>query len=114
VTQEAQECSGVVDRLSLLDRFLPVWIGVAMAVGLLVGRCVPRLDEVLNHVAIDNISLPIALGLLVMMYPVLAKVRYDRLDSVVARPARVSDRIDHRRPRPMRRDGDHLERSRLR
>ncbi len=82
MTQEAQEHSGVVDRLSLLDRFLPVWIGVAMAAGLLVGRCVPRLNEVLNHIAIDNISLPIALGLLVMMYPVLAKVRYDRLDSV--------------------------------
>ncbi len=82
MTQEARDRSGVVDRLSLLDRFLPVWIGVAMAAGLLVGRCVPRLNEVLNHVAIDNISLPIALGLLVMMYPVLAKVRYDRLDSV--------------------------------
>ncbi|MBV8789346.1 MAG: ACR3 family arsenite efflux transporter [Mycobacterium sp.] len=72
----------VVDRLSLLDRLLPLWIGMAMAAGLLVGRFVPGLNADLNHVQVDGISLPIALGLLVMMYPVLAKVRYDRLDSV--------------------------------
>ena len=53
-----------------------------MAAGLLLGRSVPRLNTTLNHVQVDGISLPIALGLLVMMYPVLAKVRYDRLDSV--------------------------------
>jgi arsenical-resistance protein len=82
VTLTTQEHSGVVERLSVLDRFLPVWIGVAMAAGLLLGRGVPRLNSALNHVQVDGISLPIALGLLVMMYPVLAKVRYDRLDSV--------------------------------
>ncbi len=76
--------SSVVERLSLLDRFLPVWIGVAMFAGLLLGRFVPGLGSVLNHGQVDGISLPIALGLLVMMYPVLAKVRYDRLDSVTA------------------------------
>jgi ACR3 family arsenite transporter len=74
----------VVERLSLLDRFLPVWIGVAMFAGLLLGRFASRLGSVLNHGQVDGISLPIALGLLVMMYPVLAKVRYDRLDSVTA------------------------------
>jgi ACR3 family arsenite transporter len=72
----------VVAKLSMLDRFLPVWIGVAMAAGLLLGRLVPGLNNVLSSVEIDGISLPIALGLLVMMYPVLAKVRYDRLDAV--------------------------------
>jgi ACR3 family arsenite transporter len=72
----------VVGRLSTLDRFLPVWIGVAMAVGLLLGRWVPGLNTTLEKVQIDGISLPIALGLLIMMYPVLAKVRYDRLDTV--------------------------------
>jgi arsenite transporter len=71
--------SGVVEKLSLLDRFLPVWIGIAMAVGLLLGRLIPGLNTALNHVQIDGISLPIALGLLIMMYPVLAKVRYDRV-----------------------------------
>ncbi|WP_063049999.1 ACR3 family arsenite efflux transporter [Nocardia arthritidis] len=74
--------NGVVAKLSTLDRFLPVWIGVAMVVGLLLGRLVPGLGETLSAVEIDGISLPIAVGLLVMMYPVLAKVRYDRLDTV--------------------------------
>ncbi|MBU3705369.1 MAG: ACR3 family arsenite efflux transporter [Mycobacterium sp.] len=73
---------GVVARLSTLDRFLPVWIGIAMAAGLLLGRMVPGLSGVVSAVQIDGVSLPIALGLLVMMYPVLAKVRYDRLDTV--------------------------------
>lgn len=72
----------VVGRLSTLDRFLPVWIGVAMVVGLLLGRGVPGLGDALEAVQIDGISLPIAIGLLVMMYPVLAKVRYDRVASV--------------------------------
>ncbi|WP_308286219.1 ACR3 family arsenite efflux transporter, partial [Actinomycetospora soli] len=74
--------AGVVAKLSTLDRFLPVWILAAMAVGLLAGRLIPGLGEALGAVAIDGVSLPIALGLLVMMYPVLAKVRYDRLDTV--------------------------------
>jgi len=72
----------VVGKLSTLDRFLPVWIGIAMAVGLLLGRLIPGLNSALDKVQIDGISLPIALGLLIMMYPVLAKVRYDRLDTV--------------------------------
>ncbi|MFB4269174.1 ACR3 family arsenite efflux transporter [Nonomuraea sp. GTA35] len=79
----AQEITtAVVGRLSVLDRFLPVWIGAAMAAGLLLGRFVPGLDTALEAVKIGEISLPIALGLLLMMYPVLAKVRYDRLDTV--------------------------------
>ncbi|MGW0038215.1 ACR3 family arsenite efflux transporter [Gordonia sp. NPDC003376] len=72
----------VVGKLSVLDRFLPVWIGVAMAVGLGLGRLVPGVDTAISAVSVDGISLPIAIGLLVMMYPVLAKVRYDRLDTV--------------------------------
>lgn len=74
----------VTERLSTLDRFLPVWIGAAMVAGLLLGRVVPGLGEALQAVQVDGISLPIAIGLLVMMYPVLAKVRYDRLDTVTA------------------------------
>jgi arsenate reductase len=69
-------------KLSTLDRFLPGWIAMAMVAGLLLGRLVPGLGRVLGAVAVDGISLPIAIGLLVMMYPVLAKVRYDQLDSV--------------------------------
>ncbi|GAB7145762.1 ACR3 family arsenite efflux transporter [Mycobacterium riyadhense] len=72
----------VVGKLSTLDRFLPVWIGLAMTAGLLLGRWVTGLNTALEKVQLDGISLPIALGLLIMMYPVLAKVRYDRLDTV--------------------------------
>ncbi len=72
----------VVARLSTLDRFLPAWIALAMVAGLLLGRLVPGTGSAIQAVEVDGISLPIALGLLVMMYPVLAKVRYDRLDSV--------------------------------
>jgi ACR3 family arsenite transporter len=72
----------VAGRLSALDRLLPLWIGAAMLVGLLLGRLVPGLDDALSAVEVDGVSLPIAIGLLVMMYPVLAKVRYDRLDTV--------------------------------
>ncbi|MEO6791361.1 MAG: ACR3 family arsenite efflux transporter [Ornithinibacter sp.] len=68
--------------MSTLDRLLPVWIGLAMLVGLLLGRAVPGLGSALSAIEVDGVSLPIALGLLVMMYPVLAKVRYDRLDAV--------------------------------
>ena len=53
-----------------------------MVAGLLLGRLIPGLGDALSVIEIDNISLPIALGLLIMMYPVLAKVRYDRLDTV--------------------------------
>lgn len=69
-------------RLSTLDRLLPAWILAAMVAGLALGRLVPGLGDVLAAVQVDGVSLPIALGLLVMMYPVLAKVRYDRLDTV--------------------------------
>ncbi|MEU9415871.1 ACR3 family arsenite efflux transporter [Streptomyces sp. NPDC048272] len=72
----------VAGRLSFLDRFLAVWILAAMAAGLGLGRLVPGLGDVLAKVTVIGVSLPIALGLLVMMYPVLAKVRYDRLDTV--------------------------------
>ncbi|WP_410608173.1 ACR3 family arsenite efflux transporter [Amycolatopsis sp. lyj-109] len=66
-------------RLSVTDKLLPAWIAVAMVAGLLAGRWIPGLNTALSAVEVDGISLPIALGLLVMMYPVLAKVRYDRL-----------------------------------
>ncbi|MEO5873972.1 MAG: ACR3 family arsenite efflux transporter [Streptosporangiaceae bacterium] len=72
----------VVAKLSTLDRFLAAWILLAMALGLGLGRLIPGLNDVLAKVEIGGISLPIALGLLIMMYPVLAKVRYDRLDAV--------------------------------
>lgn len=74
----------VATRLSTLDRFLPLWIGAAMVGGLLPGRLIPGLGSTMSAAAVQGISLPIAIGLLVMMYPVLAKVRYDRLNEVTA------------------------------
>ncbi|WP_375480820.1 ACR3 family arsenite efflux transporter [uncultured Jatrophihabitans sp.] len=72
----------VLARLSTLDRFLPLWIVIAMAVGIGLGRAIPSLARDLDSVKIGSISLPIAVGLLLMMYPVLAKVRYRQLDRV--------------------------------
>jgi len=71
-------------RLSTLDRLLPVWIGLAMAAGVLLGRAFPDLNDQIDRVKIGTVSLPIAVGLLLMMYPVLAKVKYTRLGHVVA------------------------------
>lgn len=71
-------------KLSFLDRFLPVWIIMAMAVGLLIGHFLPGIGEVLSALEVGGISLPIALGLLVMMYPPLAKVRYEKTRDIAA------------------------------
>ena len=69
-------------RLSVVDRFLPLWILGAMLLGLTLGRLVPDLNDWLDAVKVGSISLPIALGLLVMMYPVLAKVRYSEIGRI--------------------------------
>jgi len=73
----------VVAHLSFLDRFLPVWVLAAMGLGIGLGRAVPSLNRHLNAIQVtQGTSLPIFVGLLVMMYPVLAKVRYGQLGSV--------------------------------
>ncbi len=75
----SQITTSVVRRLSIVDRFLPLWIFLAMAVGLLLGYFIPWLAETLDFLRIGTVSLPIAIGLLWMMYPVLAKVKYEEL-----------------------------------
>jgi ACR3 family arsenite transporter len=74
----------VLKRLSTLDRFLPVWIVTAMAIGIGLGRAIPSLSDGLDKVKVGSVSLPIAAGLLLMMYPVLAKVRYNQLGRVTS------------------------------
>ncbi len=68
--------------LSTLDKWLPLWIGLAMIAGLLLGRFVPALSGLLSTLEVGGISVPIGLGLLVMIYPVLAKVRYDKVAAI--------------------------------
>jgi ACR3 family arsenite transporter len=80
----ADDRPAVMSGLSRLDRLLPVWIAAAMVAGLLLGRLLPGLDDALSSVAVSGTSLPIALGLLLMMYPVLAKVRYRDVGRITA------------------------------
>jgi ACR3 family arsenite transporter len=75
--------AALAGKLSTLDRFLPVWIIAAMVLGLLLGSFIPGLNTALEAVRVGEVSLPIAVGLLVMMYPVLAKVRYDQTHRVI-------------------------------
>ena len=73
----------VIARLSFVDRYLPAWILLAMGLGLGLGRGIPGLNRTLDSVQVTSgTSLPIFVGLLVMMYPVLAKVRYGEAGAV--------------------------------
>ena len=72
----------VVARLSTLDRFLPLWIFLAMGLGLGLGYVYPGLAAVLDSARIDTVSMPIAIGLILMMYPVLARVKYEELSKL--------------------------------
>ena len=84
VTAAPTDAATAPGRLSTLDRFLPVWIVAAMVAGLALGWAWPGVAEVLDAVEVGSVSVPIAVGLLVMMYPVLAKVRYDETGHVLA------------------------------
>lgn len=70
-------------KLSFLDRYLTLWIFIAMGIGIIGGYVFPQLGEQIGEMSTGTISWPIAIGLIVMMYPPLAKVKYEEIGNVV-------------------------------
>ena len=88
-TPEPSECSidgpqssGHPKRLDFINRFLTAWIFLAMILGVLIGRLIPNISETFDRVSFGTTNIPLAIGLILMMYPPLAKVRYEHLPEI--------------------------------
>lgn len=73
----------LLKNLGFLDRYLLVWILLAMIIGVVIGYYAPNVQESFQTVQFGSVSVPIAVGLLVMMYPVLCKIQYERMHIIL-------------------------------
>ena len=74
--------TGIIKKLSFLDRYLTLWIFLAMSIGVLTGYFAPSVKDVINSFQIGTTNIPIAIGLILMMFPPLARVKYEKRKEV--------------------------------
>ena len=77
-------------NLSFMDRYMTLWVFLAMALGILSGFIFPSLPKLINSWSVGTTSIPIAIGLILMLYPPLTKVNYEKMDDV------FRDKVDYK------------------
>jgi ACR3 family arsenite transporter len=73
---------GIVKKLSIMDRFLTLWIFIAIGIGIALGYFLPAAAKFITGLQVGTTSIPIAVGLILMMYPPLARVKYEEMGRV--------------------------------